>query len=51
MICHHGAGYGGLSFACMAKEVQDLSNGECGILAPDARRHGKRPAIKMSFQN
>ncbi|KAF8333909.1 Alpha/Beta hydrolase protein [Amanita rubescens] len=41
MICHHGAGYGGLSFACMAKEVKDLSNGECGILAPDARRHGK----------
>ncbi|KAF8709763.1 hypothetical protein AX14_013469 [Amanita brunnescens Koide BX004] len=41
MICHHGAGYGGLSFACMAKEVKDLSNGECGVLSADARRHGK----------
>ncbi|KAK2462963.1 hypothetical protein APHAL10511_005015 [Amanita phalloides] len=41
MICHHGAGYGGLSFACMAMEIKDLSKGECGVLSPDARRHGK----------
>ncbi|KIL65721.1 hypothetical protein M378DRAFT_125152 [Amanita muscaria Koide BX008] len=41
MICHHGAGYSGLSFACLAKEVKDLSNGELGVLALDARRHGK----------
>jgi protein phosphatase methylesterase 1 len=43
MVCHHGAGYGGLSFACMVKEVKDLSNGECGVLSPDARRHGESP--------
>ncbi|KAF9048870.1 Alpha/Beta hydrolase protein [Panaeolus papilionaceus] len=41
MICHHGAGYSGLSFACFAKEVTALSKGECGVLALDARRHGK----------
>lgn len=41
MVCQHGAGYSGLSFACMAKEITDLSGGECGVLAIDARRHGK----------
>ncbi|KAJ7503263.1 Alpha/Beta hydrolase protein [Mycena galericulata] len=41
MVCHHGAGYSGLSFACLAKEIQGLGRGECGVLAADARRHGK----------
>lgn len=41
MVCHHGAGYSGLSFACFAKEVVKFSGGECGVLAFDARRHGK----------
>ncbi|PVG01255.1 protein phosphatase methylesterase [Serendipita vermifera] len=41
MVCHHGAGYSGLSFACLSKEITRLSNGECGVLAFDARRHGK----------
>ncbi|KAG5350325.1 hypothetical protein C0989_011569 [Termitomyces sp. Mn162] len=41
MICHHGAGYSGLTFACFAKEVTDMTKGECGVLAIDARRHGK----------
>ncbi|KAH6909310.1 Alpha/Beta hydrolase protein [Coprinopsis sp. MPI-PUGE-AT-0042] len=41
MICHHGAGYSGLSFACFAKEVAAMTKGECGVLAFDARRHGK----------
>lgn len=40
LFCHHGAGYSALSFACFAKEVTKLSNGECGILAFDVRRHG-----------
>ncbi|KAJ7197193.1 Alpha/Beta hydrolase protein [Mycena pura] len=40
MVCHHGAGYSGLSFACLAKEITDVSKGECGVLALDARRHG-----------
>lgn len=40
MICHHGAGYSGLSFACFAKEVEEVTGGECGVLALDARRHG-----------
>ena len=40
MVCHHGAGYSGLSFACFAKEVRDRTGGECGVLAMDARRHG-----------
>jgi protein phosphatase methylesterase 1 len=41
MICHHGAGYSGLSFACFAKEVLEMTQGECGVLALDARRHGR----------
>ena len=40
LVCHHGAGYSALSFACFAKEVTGLSNGECGIFAFDVRRHG-----------
>lgn len=40
LVCHHGAGYSALSFACFAKEVTRLSNGECGIFAFDVRRHG-----------
>ncbi|KAJ6543571.1 Alpha/Beta hydrolase protein [Mycena vulgaris] len=41
MVCHHGAGYSGLSFACLANEITGVSKGECGVLALDARRHGK----------
>lgn len=41
MVCHHGAGYSALSFACFAKEVQRISEQKCGILALDARRHGE----------
>jgi protein phosphatase methylesterase 1 len=40
LVCHHGAGYSALSFACFAKEVMRLSNGDCGVLAFDVRRHG-----------
>ena len=40
MVCHHGAGYSGLSFAMFAKEVTEMTKGECGVLALDARRHG-----------
>ncbi|ETW82639.1 Esterase/lipase/thioesterase [Heterobasidion irregulare TC 32-1] len=41
MVCHHGAGFSGLSFACFAKEVAEMTQGECGIMSIDARRHGK----------
>jgi protein phosphatase methylesterase 1 len=40
MVCHHGAGFSGLSFALFAKEVTKLSEGELGVLSIDARRHG-----------
>lgn len=40
MVCHHGAGFSALSFACFAKEVERLSQGESGVLALDAREHG-----------
>lgn len=40
VVCHHGAGYSGLSFACFAEKVTQLSNGHCGVLSFDARRHG-----------
>ncbi|KAJ7273806.1 Alpha/Beta hydrolase protein [Mycena rebaudengoi] len=41
IVCYYGAGYSGLSFACLARELGDMSKGECGVLALDARRHGK----------
>lgn len=40
IVCHHGAGYSGLSFACMAKEITDMTKGECGVLAYDCCGHG-----------
>ncbi|KAF8526236.1 Alpha/Beta hydrolase protein [Hysterangium stoloniferum] len=45
MVCHHGAGFSGLSFACFAKEVQRLSGGGCGVLSLDAREHGRTLSI------
>lgn len=47
MVCHHGAGTSGLSFACFAKEVTDLTKGECGVLAVDARRHGTQVEVPL----
>lgn len=41
MVCTHGAGYSGLSFACFAREVKAITRGECGVLAIDARGHGE----------
>lgn len=41
LVCHHGAGYSGLTFACLAKEVTELSETELGVLVFDARRHGE----------
>jgi protein phosphatase methylesterase 1 len=43
MVCHHGAGFAGLTFALFAKEVTSLSKGELGVLSIDARRHGAHP--------
>mgnify|MGYP001761948286 FL=1 len=40
-VLHHGAGFGGLAFALMAREVTRLSNGEVGLLAYDCRGHGR----------
>ena len=45
LVCHHGAGYSALSFACFAKEVTGFSNGECGVFAFDVRRHGMQPRL------
>ena len=42
MVFHHGAGYSGLSFACLAKEITEMTKGECGVLSLDARRHGNK---------
>ncbi|KAJ7318823.1 Alpha/Beta hydrolase protein [Mycena albidolilacea] len=41
LVCHHGAGYGALSFACVARELVGMSRGEVGVFSADARRHGK----------
>lgn len=41
LVCHHGAGSSGTTFSALAKEVREKSNGELGVLAFDARGHGK----------
>ncbi|KAJ9104717.1 hypothetical protein QFC20_004489 [Naganishia adeliensis] len=41
LVCHHGGGSSGTTFACLAKAVRQLSAGELGVLAFDARDHGK----------
>ena len=40
IICHHGAGSSGLSFALFASEVRKLLP-KCGVLSLDAREHGE----------
>ncbi|KDN38360.1 hypothetical protein RSAG8_09564, partial [Rhizoctonia solani AG-8 WAC10335] len=51
LVCHHGAGYSGLSFACFAQEVTKLSEGELGMLIMDARGHGKTTPLDASDPN
>lgn len=50
MIMHHGAGYSALSFACLAKELDGLIGKDVGVLAFDARRHGKYSVLLCSFE-
>jgi len=40
-VFHHGAGYSGLSFACLAEQIKTRTAGECGCLAYDGRGHGR----------
>ena len=49
MIMHHGAGYSALSFACLAKELNEEGGNAVGVLAFDARRHGERPVPYLKF--
>lgn len=51
LVCHHGAGYSGLSFACFAQEVTNMSRGELGMLIMDARGHGKTAPLDPSEPN
>ncbi|KAK7689876.1 hypothetical protein QCA50_006515 [Cerrena zonata] len=48
LVCHHGAGYSGLSFACFAKEIAEYGEGECGVLSIDCRGHGKTNHISRT---
>ena len=41
LICHHGGGASGLSFAPLAKSITERSGGELGVIAYDCRGHGK----------
>lgn len=41
LVCHHGAGSSGTTFAMLAKQVQEKSGGELGVLAFDCRGHGE----------
>lgn len=45
LVCHHGAGSGGLSFAALAKEIKAKSNAELGLLAYDCRGHGQSTSL------
>ncbi|KAL7005403.1 Protein phosphatase methylesterase 1 [Cystobasidiomycetes sp. EMM_F5] len=47
-VCHHGAGYSGLSFALLAKQVHRSSNGKAGVLSLDCRGHGKSEVFEES---
>lgn len=40
LVCHHGAGYGALSFALLAREVASLMP-DLAIIALDCRAHGE----------
>ena len=40
IVCHHGAGSSGLSFALFALEIRKLLP-NCGVLSLDAREHGE----------
>ncbi|KAF8712353.1 Protein phosphatase methylesterase, partial [Rhizoctonia solani] len=51
LVCHHGAGYSALSFACFAQEVTKISGGELGMLIIDARGHGKTTPLEASDPN
>ncbi|GAA6024474.1 hypothetical protein JCM10207_004506 [Rhodosporidiobolus poonsookiae] len=60
-VCVHGAGYSGLSWACLAKELREKGGDKVGVLAYDARGHGKTQlparggdegtAVVMSLEN
>ncbi|KAM0746851.1 protein phosphatase methylesterase [Meredithblackwellia eburnea MCA 4105] len=46
LVCVHGAGYSGLSFACFAKDAVQKGGGKVGALAFDARGHGKTKVLR-----
>ena len=50
MIMHHGAGYSALSFACLAKELDELIGKDVGVLAFDARKHGEHFILLLCFK-
>ncbi|ORZ03255.1 Alpha/Beta hydrolase protein [Syncephalastrum racemosum] len=39
-VMHHGAGHSGLSFALTAHYIREITDGQCSIIAIDARGHG-----------
>lgn len=49
LVCHHGAGASGLSFAALAKDLRD-KDAELGVLAFDARGHGQCILCSMSMR-
>ncbi len=46
LVCHHGAGSAATTFAPLAKEVTEASQGGLGVLAFDSRGHGEQPSIQ-----
>lgn len=52
-VCVHGAGYSGLAFAALAKELtgHDLAGERIGVLTFDARGHGKTKSTVTESQD
>ena len=49
LVCHHGAGASGLSFAALAKSTKEVGKAELGVLSFDCRGHGmSHPLLILS---
>jgi hypothetical protein len=50
LVCHHGGGASGLSFATLAKQIKQKSSGELGTLTYDCRGHGEQSGHRAKLE-
>ncbi|KAI8377107.1 Alpha/Beta hydrolase protein [Choanephora cucurbitarum] len=48
-VMHHGAGSSALTFGLVAKQIKQLTQGECGVMALDCRGHGATKTTHTDF--